>query len=104
MRAICIGLLVALAGAAPAAAAPVLQLHGGPGVKREGRLAGPTAMANPPRSAAQGSGEATGPPARAAGSSPKRQSPPPKGRPTRDALDDLLASGQIDEATYDRAG
>src|SRR4051812_39108654 len=104
MRAICIGLLVALAGAAPAAAAPVLELHGGRVVTREVRFAGPTELAKPPRSAAQRSGEATGPPARAAGSSPKRQSPPPKGRPTRDALDDLLASGQIDQATYDRAG
>src|SRR4051812_34204834 len=105
MRAICIGLLVALAAAAPAAAAPVLELHGHTVVKREVRFAGPSELGKPPAGAAQPRSAAAQPPARGAGSAPraKRQSPPPKGRPTRDALDDLLASGQLDQATYDRA-
>src|SRR3954462_6103882 len=105
MRAICIGLLAALAGAAPAAASPVLELDGHRVVKREVRFAGASELGQPPPGAAQPRAPVAQPPARGAGSAPraKRQSPPPKGRPTRDALDNLLASGQIDQATYDRA-
>src|SRR4051794_777672 len=89
MRAICIGLLTALAGAAPAAASPVLMLHGHRVVKREVRFAGPTELGKAPAAAAP--------------RSLAKLQPPPKGRPTRDALDELLASGQIDQATHDAA-
>jgi hypothetical protein len=89
MRAVCIGLLAALTCAAPATAAPVLELKGGRVVKREVPFAGPTELAPPPAAARPS-------PARS-----KRGKPPPKGRPTRDALDSLLASGQIDQSTYD---
>src|SRR3954451_22618764 len=94
MRAIWIGLLAVLAAAAPAAASPVLELHGHRIVKREVRFAGPTELGKPPAAAAR---------PLAPGPLAKRRSPPPKGRPTRDALDGLLASGQIDGATHDRA-
>jgi hypothetical protein len=87
VRSICIALLALLACAAPAAAAPVLELHGKRVAKREIRFAGATELPTPPASAAA---------PRA-----KRQKPPPKGRPTRDALDALLGSGQIDQPAYD---
>lgn len=82
--------LLALACAAQAAASPVLVLHGKRTVQRELRFAGPTELAPPP--AAQVASHAK----RAA--APK---PPPKGRPTRDALDSLLATGQIDQTAHD---
>src|SRR4051794_9172138 len=75
------GLLVALAGAAPAAASPVLTLHGKHVVKRHMRFAGPTELPGPPRT--------------------KPKAAVAKGRPTRDALDALLAGGQIDQAAHD---
>src|SRR4051794_32911634 len=87
MRVVCIGVLAALTCAAPAAAAPVLELHGSRVVERDLRFAGPSELPAPP-AAAQTPLE-------------KRRKTPPKGRPTRDALDSLLASGQIDQPTYD---
>ncbi|MEA2466237.1 MAG: hypothetical protein QOJ57_363 [Thermoleophilaceae bacterium] len=88
MRALGITVLAFLCCAAPAAATPVLELHGKRVVKRQLRFAGPTELAQPP---AQASPPPLG----------KRQAPPPKGRPTRDALDALLAQGQIDQPSYD---
>jgi hypothetical protein len=89
VRVVCIALLTLLAWAAPASGAPVLELHGKRVVKRDLRFAGPTELPAVPGS--------PGPSARG-----KRQAkPPPKGRPTRDALDALLASGQIDQAAHD---
>lgn len=86
MRAVCIAILLALATAAPAAASPVLELRGKHVVKHDVRFAGQTNL-----------------PALAGAARPvaKRKAPPPLGRPTRDALDALLASGQIDQTTYD---
>jgi D-glucuronyl C5-epimerase-like protein len=86
VRSICIALLALLACAAPASASQVLELHGKRVVKRHVSFSGPTNLPTPPPAA----------PARG-----KKQAPPSKGRPTRDALDALLASGQIDQATYD---
>jgi hypothetical protein len=88
VRVLCTALLAALACAAattPASAAPVLELHGKHVVKRDLRFSGATDLPAPvpvrPRA--------------------KRKAPPAKGRPTRDALDAMLASGQIDQAAYD---
>jgi hypothetical protein len=89
MRVICLTLLAALACAVPeAAASPVLTLRGHDVVKRQVPFAGPTDLPPPP---APGPGDARA----------KRKAAPPKGRPTRDALDALLASGQIDQPTHD---
>lgn len=85
MRVVCIALLALLACAAPASASPVLELHGKHVVKRNVDFSGPTELAVPPTAPALA----------------RKQAPPPKGRPTRDALDALLASGQIDQPTYD---
>jgi hypothetical protein len=86
MRVLCLTLLAALACAAPAAAQPVLVLHGHHVVKRHVRFAGASDLAPPPAAAAPLA---------------KPKKAPAKGRPTRDALDALLASGQIDQPTHD---
>jgi hypothetical protein len=85
VRVVCIALLAALACAAPAAAEPVLELHGNDVVKRNLSFAGATDLPAPPR----------------AQSLMAKRKAPAKGRPTRDALDALLASGQIDQTAYD---
>jgi Spy/CpxP family protein refolding chaperone len=80
--------VAALACAAQAAAAPVLVLHGKRAVMRHERFLGPTELTPP----------SVAPP------EPSRQRPRqalPKGRSTRDALDALLAQGQIDQASHD---
>ncbi len=87
MRATAIALLALLACAAPASASQVLELHGKHVVKRQMSFSGPTELAVPRSAAAPALG--------------KRKAPPAKGRPTRDVLDSLLASGQIDQPTYD---
>jgi hypothetical protein len=85
-------LALALAGAAPATASPVLELDGKRVVKRDLRFAGATRLPAPPAA----------PPAPAAA---RRSQRPPLGRATREALDTLLARGQIDQAARDtRAG
>jgi hypothetical protein len=81
--------LLALACAGSAAASPVLVLHGHSVAERDLRFSGPTELTPPPP------GAVTRPRAKS------RAKPPPKGRPTRDALDALLAEGQIDQATRD---
>jgi hypothetical protein len=63
----------------------VLVLKGRHVVKRDFRFAGPTELAPPPAAA---------PPA-------AKRAAPPLGGPTRDALDALLAQGQVDQATHD---
>lgn len=84
---IALTLVAALAFAAPAAAQPVLVLHGHHTHVRDERFAGPT--------------ELTPPPAAAIAAFPKRTGRPPLGEPTRVALDALLAQGQIDQPTHD---
>jgi hypothetical protein len=76
--------LIALAFAASAEAAPVLVLHGKHTTVQHQRFAGSTEL---PRTAQRVTAAAT-----------KRA---PLGRPTRDALDALLSSGQIDQAAHD---
>lgn len=88
MRAICLSVLAALACAAPAAAQPVLVLQGDRVVTRQVPFAGASDLPRPPASASPG--------VRA-----KPKAAPAEGRPTRDALDALLASGQIDQSAYD---
>src|SRR5437763_745963 len=73
--------------AAPAAGSPVLVLRGHHVTARQERFAGPSELTAPPR--------ARGPVARAAARRP------PPGRGTRQALDLLLAQGQIDQQTHD---
>jgi hypothetical protein len=90
VRAIRIAALAALAMiccAAPAAASPVLVLHGKRVVQREERFLGPTELAPPPAA-----------PTRRARVAAKAA---PHGRHTSKALDALLAQGQIDQATHD---
>jgi hypothetical protein len=82
-----LAVLAALACAAQAAASPVLVLHGKRVVQRDERFLGPT--------------ELTPPPAGARLARPRPRQAAPKGRPTRDALDALLAQGRIDQATHD---
>jgi hypothetical protein len=87
VRVLCATILLALAAATPAAASSVLVLHGKRVVKVERRFLGPTELPAPPAAV-------KAPPA-------KRVAAPPRGRPTRDALDSLLAAGQIDQAAHD---
>lgn len=94
-----LALVAALGVSGPSWAAPrssgtssssVLVLQGRHVHTRHESFAGPTELTPPrggPRAAAR------------AGASAARR--PPKGRPTRDALDAALAAGQIDQATYD---
>jgi hypothetical protein len=81
--------LLALASAVPAQAAPVLVLKGHRTVVRSEPFAGATELPSPPRAAT---------PRPKAPASARR---PPLGGPTRDALDKLLATGQIDQASHD---
>jgi hypothetical protein len=76
---------LALGCAASASAAPVLVLKGHRTVVRHERFAGATDLPVPPRGVA---------------ARPKTRRLP-LGRPARDALDALLASGQIDQAAHD---
>src|SRR5436305_4826061 len=82
-----LALLFPLFVAAPAAASPVLVLQRHHVAVRQERFAGPSELTAPPR--------ARGPVARAAAHRP------PPGRGTRQALDALLAQGQIDQQTHD---
>jgi hypothetical protein len=86
IRLTAIAALLALACAGEAAASPVLVLYGKRVVRSDWQFAGPTEL--PPTPAAPS------PPA-------AKRATPPLGRPTRDALDALLAHGQIDQATHD---
>jgi hypothetical protein len=89
VRAARIAVLAAIAVlgiAAQAAASPVLVLHGKRVAVRDERFSGPTELTPPPATA----------PARR-----ERRQTAPKGRATRDALDALLAQGQIDQPTHD---
>src|SRR5436305_1187337 len=83
--------LLALAFAAPAAAAPVLVLKGGHVTTRHARFAGPSDLPAAP-AAARASVHAA---------SAARAARAPKGRATRQALDSLLSSGAIDQRTHD---
>jgi hypothetical protein len=84
-----LAVLAALACTAQAAGAPVLVLHGKRVVVRHERFAGPSEL-TPPAASPR-------PPA----ARRRQAAPAPKGRPTRDALDALLAQGQIDQPTHD---
>jgi hypothetical protein len=75
-----------LACAAQAAASPVLVLDGSRVVEREQRFAGASELSPPPAAGVVRS---------------KQAATPPKGRPTREALAAMLASGQIDQPTHD---
>jgi hypothetical protein len=75
--------LIALVFAASAQAAPVTVLHGNHTTVQHERFAGPTEL----------------PPTRARVKPAQKRAP--LGRPTRDALDALLAGGQIDQPTHD---
>jgi hypothetical protein len=81
-----VAVALALAGAAQASAAPVFELRGHHVTERRLRFAGPTELPAAPA-----------PPPTAG----KRAKPAPHGRGTRQALDRLLASGQIDQAARD---
>jgi hypothetical protein len=79
-----------LLAAAQAGASPVLVLNGGQVQVRQERFAGPTGLPAPPAAA-------TARP-RAGAAAVKK---PPLGRPASDAIDALLAQGQLDQATRD---
>ena len=84
MRAIGLAVVVLLALAVPAGASPALVLDGSQ-VKRVDRaFEGPTELPPPSR----------------ARTALQKRSVSPLGRPTRDALDGLLASGQIDQPNH----
>ena len=85
--------VLVLAAAAPAPAAPVLVLDGHRATVRHERFAGSTELPRPPHARSTGRG------ARAKASAARSRVP--RGKPTRDALDALLASGQIDQTTHD---
>src|SRR3954471_20153392 len=84
MRALAIAALALLGLAAPAFGRPVLVLHGKRVKTVDRTFKGPTEL--PPPSPAR---------------SLQKQPAPRLGRPTRDALDDLLATGQIDTPAHD---
>jgi len=108
-----------VAAAAPASAAPVLVLRDGHVRVRDERFPGRSDLSPPAppdrtpadraRARAGRSGGPTGERARAAARTERRRSPPqgpsappnPSGVPARQALDQLLASGQIDQPTHD---
>jgi hypothetical protein len=83
---------IALLTSAEAGASPVLVLKGGHVQVRQERFAGPTDLPAPPRRPASRPH---------AGTAAVKKKPPPLGRPATDAIDALLAQGQIDQATRD---
>lgn len=90
LRLLTAAVVATLALAAPAAAAPVLELHGGRVVTRNLRFAGATELPPPPRADAP-----------AAAHERRAAARRPRGSATRSALDALLASGQIDQPAHD---
>src|SRR4051812_30803905 len=85
---------IALAPAAPPAAAPPLVLKAGQVTTRHDRFAGQSGLPAAPPQAARSHGSVHA--ARAV-----RAARAPKGRATRQALDALLGSGAIDQRTHD---
>jgi hypothetical protein len=85
VRIVALAALLVLLPAAPAAAAPILELRDDRVVERDVRIAGPADLPAPPRAAA----------------TPKRRQAAPLGRSTRDALGRLLDRGAIDPAEHE---